>query len=128
MIVAAAAVLSGGLAVTATPTGATTQPTVQVTQSQHEVITPASCTTARNYKGGYATFTYCNGQYNREPCSGTWVTIFGPLYAANGCSTRLYMWTSGGYNLCVNPQSSTNALKRDYTSAEITRITSNCGT
>jgi len=131
------AALAAGLVVTAAPAGAAAKPTsqaaaiqttaIQTTQAPRQA-TAAACTTARNYESGYATFTYCGGDFNREPCTGTWVEIFGPKYAANGCSTRLYLWTSSGDNLCVNPLSSTGVLKKDYTSAEITRIGSKCGT
>jgi hypothetical protein len=123
------AVLVAGLAVTATSAGATTHIRVQVTQSQRHLLTPASCTSARNYKGGYVTVTYCDGAYNRYACSGSnSENIYGPLYAANGCSTQvnLYLSTTDKTPLCINPNSSTNVLKQDYKLFVITHRTGNC--
>jgi len=133
IIGAAAAALSGGLVVTAAQAGATARPTTQTTQAQHHAMLPATCTTARNYRSGYATFTYCDGHYSRYGCTaGNNAAIYGPLYAANGCSTQLFLWLthtlSGTPDLCVNPQSSTNTLKRYYEEFKVTSRTGNCGT
>jgi hypothetical protein len=76
------------------------------------------------------TFTYCDDQYNRYSCEeGDFQDIFGPLYAANGCSFRLYLFLSTdekGPALCVNPQSSTGVLKKDYRSFLVIGLTGNC--
>jgi hypothetical protein len=118
--------LAAGLAVAATPAGATPEPTIQVMQSQH-YLAPASCTSNRNYKGGWATFTYCDDQFYRVECSqGAKGDIFGPLYAANGCSTQLRMNTSSMTVLCVDPRRSTNVLKKNYEEYAITGDTGPC--
>jgi hypothetical protein len=118
--------LAAGLVVAAIPAGATTGPTIQVMQSQH-YLAPASCTSNRNYKGGYATFTYCDDQFYRVDCSqGAKGDIHGPLYAANGCSTQLRMYTSSMTVLCVNPQKSTDVLKKNYGEYAITGDTGPC--
>jgi hypothetical protein len=88
-----AVTLAAGLAVTATPAGATTQAPAQVTPSPRHVITAASRTTARNYRGGWFTVTYCDDQYYRYGCTiGSSGDLFGSLYAANGCATRVVMY------------------------------------
>jgi hypothetical protein len=130
----AAAALAAGLVVAAMPTGATTQPTIQITQAQAQAqrhMVTASCTGDRHYLGGYVTFTYCNNQYYRVACSrGTTGDIFGPLYAANDCDFQLYLYLTrpptGHPALCVNPRTSTGVLKRDYQSFFITGLTGNC--
>jgi hypothetical protein len=122
----AAAALAAGLVVTAMPAGAPAHRTIQVTQSQGHIVT-ASCTTARNYRGGWFTVTYCNGQYYRYACNiGDSGDLFGPLYAANGCVTQVAMHATDGYTLCVSPQTSTDSLHRDYDSYHIRSSTSRC--
>jgi hypothetical protein len=118
--------LAAGAVVAAMAAGAPAKPAAQVAQSQVHVVT-AACTTARNYKAGYATFTYCDDQIYRVAChSGSHGDLFGPLYAANGCSTQLRMGTANMDKLCVNPQSSTNVLKKDYDQYSITGDTGPC--
>jgi hypothetical protein len=122
-----AVTLAAGLAVTATPAGATTQAPAQVTPSPRHVITAASRTTARNYRGGWFTVTYCDDQYYRYGCTiGSSGDLFGSLYAANGCATRVVMYATDGYDLCVSPYISTNSLHRDYYQYHIRSSTSRC--
>jgi hypothetical protein len=120
-----ATAMAAGLTVTAMPTGASAKPATTVTQSQQHIVT-ASCTTARNYKGGYLTFTHCDDQYYRHRCTPQTGEAFGPLYAANGCSTQVYLYVNARDFICVNPQSSTGVLKRDYETYEITDNTGRC--
>jgi len=130
------AMLAAGLVVATTSAGATAEPTVQVaadqvTQVQQQPAVAVACTTARNYLSDHATFTYCGGSFHRTGCSaGNNGSLNGPLYAANGCTTQLYLWLthtlSGTPDLCVNPQSSTNTLKRYYEEFEVTNHTGNC--
>jgi hypothetical protein len=127
-----ATTLAAGLTVAATPSGAATQPAIQITQSQRG-ITPDSCTGDRNYKGGSVTFTPCSGSIQRSGCStGNNGAISGPLYAANGCSTQLWLWlthtTSGTPALCVNKEFSTDTLKKYYEEFKVSTHTGKCGT
>ncbi len=122
---AGAATLAAGLVVTATSADATSQPTIQIAQSQHHADA-ASCTGDRHYKGGYLTFTHCDNQHYRHTCHPQTGEAFGPLYAANGCSTQVYLYVSANDFICVNPQSSTGVLKKDYETYEITDNPGRC--
>ena len=113
-----AAVLAAGLAVTAAPAGATMRPAAQVMQPQR-LVASVSCKTDRHFKEDWITFTHCDGEYERIPCAPTPSgNPFGPLYVANGCPAQLWLWLgkspTGSPDLCVNPESSTGALHRDY--------------
>lgn len=126
----AAAAAAAALAVAAMPTGAHANSTTQLTHSRGHIVT-ASCTTARNYSGGHVTFTYCDDAISRYGCFvGNNGAISGPLYAANGCSTQLYLYLghtlTGTPALCVNPGSSTNTLKRYYEEFVVTSHTGRC--
>jgi hypothetical protein len=128
----AAAAMGAGLTLTAMPTGAHASQATRVTSSQDHIVT-AACTTKRNYKGGTVTFTYCNGTTFRRGCTtGATGSLSGPLYAANGCQTQLYLYlthsTSGTPALCVNPGTSTNTLKQYYVEYKIGSHTGRCGT
>jgi hypothetical protein len=120
-----------GLLTPGTGFAATSAQAHLVTQAAAVVPAAAACTGNRNYLAGYATFTYCNGTKSREYCfvanNGA---IFGPLYAANGCDTQLYLYlghtTTGAPALCVNPRSSTGVLKRYYEEFVVTGHTGNC--
>jgi hypothetical protein len=127
-----ATTLAAGLAVAATPSGAATHPAIHITRSQRG-ITPDSCTGRRNYLGAKVTFTSCSGGIQRSGCStGNNGAISGPLYAANGCQTQLWLWlthtTSGTPVLCVDKMSSTNSLKKYYEEFEVSTRTGKCGT
>jgi hypothetical protein len=127
-----ATALAAGLVVAVMPasaTGAIRHPAIQIAHSQRHV-TAASCTTTRNYKGGSLTFTYCFDEYNRFECTiGSSQDIFGPTYAANGCSTQvnLYTSTTDKTPLCLDPERSTNVLKKDYEISKVTSRSGNCG-
>lgn len=127
-----AATLTAGLVIAATQADASAKPAAQVTQSQQRIV-PAACTTARNYKGGSVTLTYCDDSTTRSGCfTGNNGSLHGPLYAANGCQTQLWLWltrtTSGTPDLCVNPERSTNSLKKYYEEFKVSNATGSCGT
>jgi hypothetical protein len=124
--------LAAGAVVAAMPAGTHAKPATQVAQSQLHIVT-AACTTKRNYLGGHATFTYCTGNIARTGCSvGNNGALSGPTYAANGCSTQLFLWlthtTSGTPDLCVNPETSTNTLKKYYEEYKVAGGSGHCGT
>ena len=129
-VIIGATTLAAGLAFTASQAGATTQSTARITQSQHQ-LAPAACTTNRHYKKGVLTFTPCTGSPTTRNCSiGEYGEIFGPLYAANGCPTQVYLWLghtiTGTPDLCVSPQTSTNVLARYYGEFQVTSRTGKC--
>jgi hypothetical protein len=90
----------------------------------------ASCA-ANQYNGSKVTFTYCDGTRTKEGCSsGNNGAITGPTYAANGCSTQLFLYLghtlTGTPALCVNPESSTGVLKKNYEEFKVTSRGGKC--
>lgn len=77
------------------------------------------------------TFVPCTGTPITKNCStGNNGAIYGPLYVANGCSFQVYLWLShtitGTPDLCVNPGTSTNVLKRYYEEFRVSTHTGKC--
>jgi len=54
---------------------------------------------------------------------------FDPVSTSNGCSTRVWIYQEAvraGYNLCLNPDSSTGALDKAYTYVWISGNAEDC--
>jgi hypothetical protein len=83
-----------------------------------------------NYKAGYVTLTNASGQISqRNDCTYRGGSMSPPLYIANGCAVRVWMYQNSndtGYNLCVNPRSSTGALGRTYRSYWVSSNSAKC--
>lgn len=93
---------------------------------------PASCKT-NEFNIGQVTFTYCTGIRSKLGCfTSNNGPIHGPLYAANGCQTQLYLYLghtlTGVPALCVNPEQSTTVLKKYYEEFVVTSHQGRCGT
>lgn len=125
--------LSGAGMMAAAPAGASIPATTHAARSAH-VAAPRACTTNRNYKPGRVTFTACDGKTQRFKCSpgNNSSLVRTPLFAANGCEFQLGLWikkgsTSGTPNLCVNPRSSTDVLKKSYKQFKVINDKNKCG-
>lgn len=129
-----ALLLSGlGLAAAAYPAGATAAPLTHANTVTTVRGPNVTCTGNRNYHSGSVYFTYCGGSTSHtNGCRVQAGYLAGPLYAANGCPTQLWLYLAdspgGEIDLCVNPYSSTGALHRDYNSYQVSNKTGRCGT
>lgn len=124
--------LSGAGMIAAAPAGAAV-PTAAHAARSAPAAAPR-CTSNRNYKAGRVTFTACNGKTQRFKCSpgNNSSLVRTPLFAANGCEFQVGLWikkgsTSGTPNLCVNPRSSTDVLKKNYKQFKVLNNKHKCG-